>query len=210
MFSAVSRLSPVRTQMRMPAIANVAIVSGTPICSLSSMAVAPTNWRSFSISSAASISLSSRPVSACWAARWSSSHSRQSSSRSCRCASTRVRKPSFANPFSASLSSSTCTESSLSRSTITLSAPLINNMILPSGVRQTRDMRLRVLLNLLMLSTSYVSLLPKALMVCVFAVLAQKKKPRHFAASTSAPSSGDSAWYLILAGLVRSPSGTTV
>ena len=36
-----------------------------PICSLSSMAVAPTNWRSFSISSAASISLSSRPVSAC-------------------------------------------------------------------------------------------------------------------------------------------------
>lgn len=37
-------LSPVRTQILMSALASVAMVSGTPSCNLSSMAVAPMSW----------------------------------------------------------------------------------------------------------------------------------------------------------------------
>lgn len=41
MLMAVSTLSPVRTQVLIPARARLWMVSGTPTCSLSSMAVAP-------------------------------------------------------------------------------------------------------------------------------------------------------------------------
>mmetsp|Transcript_16212 Transcript_16212/g.33275 ORF Transcript_16212/g.33275 Transcript_16212/m.33275 type:complete len:209 (-) Transcript_16212:2063-2689(-) len=52
MLIAVSCLSPVRTQSFMPASAKVSIASGTPSCSLSSMAVAPTSVSPTSTSSA--------------------------------------------------------------------------------------------------------------------------------------------------------------
>jgi hypothetical protein len=54
MLMAVSSLSPVHTQIFMPAIASWWIVSGTPSWSLSSIAVAPSSSRSCSICSAIS------------------------------------------------------------------------------------------------------------------------------------------------------------
>ena len=56
---AVSLLSPVRTQSLIPAFSKLAMVSGTPSCSLSSIAVAPTICRSFSISYATAVSFES-------------------------------------------------------------------------------------------------------------------------------------------------------
>lgn len=53
-------LSPVSTQILIPANAKLAIVSGTPSWSLSSMAVAPSRVRFFSISSNKSFNFSSR------------------------------------------------------------------------------------------------------------------------------------------------------
>lgn len=52
MLIAVSILSPVNTQIFMPAAERVSMQVGTPSCSLSSIAVHPTNTRSFSINSA--------------------------------------------------------------------------------------------------------------------------------------------------------------
>jgi hypothetical protein len=52
MLIAVSCLSPVSTQILIPAFASVLIVFGTSSCSLSSMAVAPSRKRFFSMSSA--------------------------------------------------------------------------------------------------------------------------------------------------------------
>eukprot|EP00835_Amoeboradix_gromovi_P001252 NODE_53_length_26956_cov_0.387348.p18 type:complete len:101 gc:universal NODE_53_length_26956_cov_0.387348:12581-12883(+) len=45
MLIAVSTLSPVKTQSLMPALAILSMHSGTPNCSLSSMAVAPSSTR---------------------------------------------------------------------------------------------------------------------------------------------------------------------
>ena len=56
-------LSPVSTQILMPARARLAMASGTPSWSLSSMAVAPSNTKSVSISSYTSSNLSSRSSS---------------------------------------------------------------------------------------------------------------------------------------------------
>lgn len=53
-------LSPVKTQILMPAMAKLAIVCGTPSCSLSSIAVAPKSVRFCSISSYNLSSFSSR------------------------------------------------------------------------------------------------------------------------------------------------------
>uniref|UniRef100_A0A147BUP4 Uncharacterized protein n=1 Tax=Ixodes ricinus TaxID=34613 RepID=A0A147BUP4_IXORI len=54
MLMAVSCLSPVRTQILMSALSRSATVSGTPSCSLSSMAVDPRSDRFVSMSCAAS------------------------------------------------------------------------------------------------------------------------------------------------------------
>lgn len=51
MFIAVSILSPVNTQILIPALERVSIQDGTPSWSLSSIAVQPIKVRSFSISS---------------------------------------------------------------------------------------------------------------------------------------------------------------
>ena len=61
MLMAVSCLSPVMTQTLMPASSRVATASGTPSCSLSSMAVTPTRRRPASTSPATAASASSRP-----------------------------------------------------------------------------------------------------------------------------------------------------
>ena len=57
---AVSCLSPVKTQILIPACCKVWIVSETPSCNLSSIAVAPSKNKSFSINSAAASNLSLR------------------------------------------------------------------------------------------------------------------------------------------------------
>mmetsp|Transcript_3683 Transcript_3683/g.9268 ORF Transcript_3683/g.9268 Transcript_3683/m.9268 type:complete len:263 (+) Transcript_3683:1445-2233(+) len=210
MFSAVSCLSPVSTQILIPALASVAMASGTPTCSLSSIAVAPTMIMSFSISSAAASSAPSLSSSAVVAALCSAFHSDHCSSVSSLLASTRVRSPSVAYVLSV-VSICCCIGCpSRRRSHMTLSAPFTYRMILPSGVLHTELMRLRELLNLLMLSTSYRSSFPSALIVVEVLVLPQKNHPMHLAKSVRAPSSGDSAWYTILCGSARSPSGTTV
>ncbi len=60
-------LSPVRTQRRMPAAARLAMASGTPACSLSSMAVQPSSCSPTSAASATAATASSRPASAVFA-----------------------------------------------------------------------------------------------------------------------------------------------
>ena len=67
-------LSPVRIQMRMPALARCSIHSGTPSWSLSSIAVQPTRMRFFSMSSLTSASFSSRPVREVLAAKYLTCH----------------------------------------------------------------------------------------------------------------------------------------
>lgn len=70
-------LSPVRTQMRIPALARCSMHSGTPSCSLSSIAVQPTKMRFFSMSSLTSASFSSRPVRHVLASKYLSCHLQQ-------------------------------------------------------------------------------------------------------------------------------------
>ena len=94
---AVSLLSPVRTHSLIPAFLRLAIVSGTPSWSLSSIAVAPTMCKSFSISTAtavSSLSLFSIDVDAflCFA-----SHFSAPSSERILTPRTNVRSPSDAN-----------------------------------------------------------------------------------------------------------------
>mmetsp|Transcript_20084 Transcript_20084/g.50048 ORF Transcript_20084/g.50048 Transcript_20084/m.50048 type:complete len:201 (-) Transcript_20084:2312-2914(-) len=68
MLIAVSCLSPVSTHTEMPARIICSMHHGTPSCSLSSIAVAPTRKRSFSMSSAMASIFSSRFSSDCAAA----------------------------------------------------------------------------------------------------------------------------------------------
>mmetsp|Transcript_71799 Transcript_71799/g.226843 ORF Transcript_71799/g.226843 Transcript_71799/m.226843 type:complete len:223 (-) Transcript_71799:112-780(-) len=74
MFMAVSLLSPVSTHSLMPARARTAMQSGTPSCSLSSMAVEPRRVRSFSISSCTVSRSSSCPCTVLLAATKRSCH----------------------------------------------------------------------------------------------------------------------------------------
>ena len=67
-------LSPVRTQILMPALARRSMASGTPDCSLSSMAVQPSSSSSRSIRSPTAASFSSRPVRAVLASKYFCCH----------------------------------------------------------------------------------------------------------------------------------------
>mmetsp|Transcript_20503 Transcript_20503/g.56885 ORF Transcript_20503/g.56885 Transcript_20503/m.56885 type:complete len:361 (+) Transcript_20503:2615-3697(+) len=180
---AVSRLSPVNTQSLIPALPSVAMVSGTPTCSLSSMAVAPTMCRSLSSASAASVSFSSRPLMAVAAAVNCSSHSSHCASVRKRTPRTSVRRPSDANSprcdsspriradshselsviaalFSSRAASGPKLEQ-ISGSTIAESAPLQRRIAqLPycGGDRRRMDIRFRVESNLLMARTDHVSM----------------------------------------------------
>mmetsp|Transcript_9554 Transcript_9554/g.24922 ORF Transcript_9554/g.24922 Transcript_9554/m.24922 type:complete len:245 (-) Transcript_9554:1857-2591(-) len=124
MFSAVSCLSPVSTQILTPALARVAMASGTPTWSLSSMAVAPTTTMSLSTSSAALSSAPSLSSSAVVAALCTASHAAHSSSESSFFPSTSVRSPSVAYfPSCSSIGLMTACPGAR-RSHMTLSAPL--------------------------------------------------------------------------------------
>ena len=96
---AVSCLSPVRTQTRIPASRSVASAYGTPSWSLSSIAVAPTKTRSVSSASYNDSSADVRAAdsaddSTSWYSAYHSDHHRSESSR---LAATSVRSPSVAN-----------------------------------------------------------------------------------------------------------------
>mmetsp|Transcript_21031 Transcript_21031/g.47376 ORF Transcript_21031/g.47376 Transcript_21031/m.47376 type:complete len:236 (-) Transcript_21031:504-1211(-) len=96
MFSAVSILSPVSIQILILASLSRLIAAGTPSCSLSSIAVTPTNRIPCSITSAARASSSSRSTSAVAAALCVSFHLLHCSSVSLLFASTSVLSPSIA------------------------------------------------------------------------------------------------------------------
>ncbi|KAJ6440057.1 LOW QUALITY PROTEIN: Chromatin structure-remodeling complex subunit RSC1 [Purpureocillium lavendulum] len=88
---------------------------------------------------------------------------------------------------------------SLRRDMMTLSAPLQNMQMRPSGMRMMMDMRFRLLLNSMTSRTWYVSTWrdPSASRVCSLMDCAGRsmtKKPRSRAASTRASSSGEAAW----------------
>mmetsp|Transcript_44549 Transcript_44549/g.113837 ORF Transcript_44549/g.113837 Transcript_44549/m.113837 type:complete len:331 (+) Transcript_44549:1345-2337(+) len=157
MLMAVSRLSPVIIHTRMPASSSVAIDSGTPSCSLSSMAVTPTKSRSFSMSSAAAAlaaSRSSRSAAAVWYSLSQVIHSLRLSTL---VAMHRVRKPCCAKrrrlrSTSAIILLSWCSLDTSCR--IVESAPLMNRRMVPSGERAMTLMRRRSLENSSTLSTS--------------------------------------------------------
>mmetsp|Transcript_36699 Transcript_36699/g.110895 ORF Transcript_36699/g.110895 Transcript_36699/m.110895 type:complete len:323 (+) Transcript_36699:1235-2203(+) len=199
MLRAVSSLSPVRTQSLMPAVRMLTIVSATPSCSLSSMPVAPTISRSTSSFSAAAASRASRSCNAVCAASYSACHDANSSAPRLRRASTRVRRPSWANSARCACSS----ESDFAaRSSITLSAPFASTSSSPVVVRATTDIRFLAELNALTARISYFrapgpaagSSATSTDRLCPARF--RKFQPNAPAASTSAPSSGLSASYL--------------
>mmetsp|Transcript_54713 Transcript_54713/g.127997 ORF Transcript_54713/g.127997 Transcript_54713/m.127997 type:complete len:240 (+) Transcript_54713:125-844(+) len=97
MFRAVSSLSPVSTQSFTPAFRMSSMVSGTPTCSLSSMAVTPTSSTSFSISAATLSNSASFPVTFCFAASHFASQFVNSDWLSFFRPKSNVRKPSLEN-----------------------------------------------------------------------------------------------------------------
>ena len=90
---AVSSLSPVSIHTWMPASRRASIVSGTPSCSLSSTAVAPSSSRFVSSRAAQAPTFSDRFSSDTLASLYSLAHSFHSSSASTRRPTQRVRKP---------------------------------------------------------------------------------------------------------------------
>mmetsp|Transcript_36314 Transcript_36314/g.89463 ORF Transcript_36314/g.89463 Transcript_36314/m.89463 type:complete len:244 (+) Transcript_36314:869-1600(+) len=93
MLMAVSCLSPVSTHTAMPARISCSMHCGTPSCSLSSMAVAPSRMSSFSMISAVASIFSSRFSSDCAAAVYVLFHSAYCASLSSRLARHSVRSP---------------------------------------------------------------------------------------------------------------------
>mmetsp|Transcript_14832 Transcript_14832/g.62611 ORF Transcript_14832/g.62611 Transcript_14832/m.62611 type:complete len:244 (-) Transcript_14832:2140-2871(-) len=93
MLIAVSCLSPVKTQTATPARMSCSMHPGTPSCSLSSMAVAPSNSSSVSITSAHASIFSSRFSRLCAAAVYVSFQDAYSALESSRFARHSVRKP---------------------------------------------------------------------------------------------------------------------
>mmetsp|Transcript_24344 Transcript_24344/g.91943 ORF Transcript_24344/g.91943 Transcript_24344/m.91943 type:complete len:476 (-) Transcript_24344:383-1810(-) len=129
MLIAVSTLSPVSTHVLMPARARSEMVCGTPSCSLSSMAVAPTSSRSRSYFSATRSSASSLPPTVRSAASKSLRHLVTSDQGIQRRPSTSVRRPRSEKAVrcwsrtACALRASSDAEGSAT-STILLSAPL--------------------------------------------------------------------------------------
>mmetsp|Transcript_100682 Transcript_100682/g.280415 ORF Transcript_100682/g.280415 Transcript_100682/m.280415 type:complete len:245 (+) Transcript_100682:1008-1742(+) len=97
MFRAVSSLSPVSTHNFTPPLRKRTMVFATPICSLSSMAVAPSSSNLVSIFSATADSAPSRSSIATCAFSYSLCHAATSWSGSFRRPMTRVRRPSREN-----------------------------------------------------------------------------------------------------------------
>mmetsp|Transcript_6534 Transcript_6534/g.12569 ORF Transcript_6534/g.12569 Transcript_6534/m.12569 type:complete len:233 (+) Transcript_6534:1692-2390(+) len=154
MLMAVSTLSPVRTQILMPALARSAMQAGTPSCSLSSMAEAPRSLRSFSRSSARRsilllfpMSLFSISVKFALAALKSLCHFSNQSLSSVLLQIMSVRSPSLAYSVMCSqVEPRSFSWLPLSLGIMTVSAPLLYNSMTSSFLTTTL-IRLRVLLN---------------------------------------------------------------
>mmetsp|Transcript_39586 Transcript_39586/g.102483 ORF Transcript_39586/g.102483 Transcript_39586/m.102483 type:complete len:326 (-) Transcript_39586:889-1866(-) len=196
MLRAVSSLSPVSTHSLIPAMRMRTIVSWTPSCSLSSMAVTPTTESCVSSLSAAAASSSSRPDNAFWASSYSTFQMVYSVSVNTLLASTRVRRPSLANSVSVS---SMPGVTSLDLSSMMLSAPLTSSTISPDFLRTTTDMRFLADVKAFRPRTWYSAVsfpgfsgAPSST-TAVWALRPMKAQPSSAAASTSAPSSGLSA-----------------
>ena len=194
MLIAVSCRSPVSTQTLIPAVCSVAIVSGTPSWSRSSIAVAPSSSRSRSTSSAARSSASTRPCTLVAAASYRCAQTRYSSSASSRFAMHSVRRPSPAYVSSAATVASRHACCAPSRGSSTVSAPLQKSVIRPSGRRTTVDMRFRAEVNSHTCSTSYSCGAPCTSMYTERGLRAVKLYPSACAPATSAASSGEEAW----------------
>mmetsp|Transcript_15572 Transcript_15572/g.44168 ORF Transcript_15572/g.44168 Transcript_15572/m.44168 type:complete len:255 (+) Transcript_15572:1647-2411(+) len=199
---AVCCLSPVRTHTRIPARRSCCTASGTPSCSLSSMAATPTRCRSRSTSLMSCAILSSlsaaRPAAATWYLVSQSFHSFSDSSR---VPSTSVRRPLLANWFMCDsvpscsarpwrAPSVRCRMGSMDES-----APFANSRIRPSGARATTDIRLRWLSNSRTFRTRSLSSLPRKSSSRWVLVRAVSTNPSRRAQSTSATSSGLGPWY---------------
>uniref|UniRef100_A0A2P2MG51 Uncharacterized protein MANES_10G072200 n=1 Tax=Rhizophora mucronata TaxID=61149 RepID=A0A2P2MG51_RHIMU len=91
---AVSCLSPVKTHTLIPAILRDSMASGTPSCSLSSMAEAPSILRLFSILLATLRSNAALPIKAVLAASKATCHCSKSESLNSRIPMTSVLNPS--------------------------------------------------------------------------------------------------------------------
>mmetsp|Transcript_82960 Transcript_82960/g.235350 ORF Transcript_82960/g.235350 Transcript_82960/m.235350 type:complete len:318 (+) Transcript_82960:2145-3098(+) len=140
MLRAVSSLSPVSTQSLMPAFRMLSTAAGTPSCSLSSMAEAPTTSRPLSISTAASVRAPLRFATLRSAASYLRSQSSFSLGWRRRRAKTSVRRPWRENSPRWSCSASWPLAA---QSRIALSAPLARTWNWPS-CSTTTDMRFRV------------------------------------------------------------------
>mmetsp|Transcript_7573 Transcript_7573/g.22358 ORF Transcript_7573/g.22358 Transcript_7573/m.22358 type:complete len:341 (-) Transcript_7573:1575-2597(-) len=198
MLIAVSCLSPVIIQTRMPPSIRVSIASGTPSCSLSSMAVTPSSSICTSSCSAAAAMRASRSSSEEAACSYFRCHASHSPASSTLVAMTRVRRPftEKACRFSCVSASSFSSVPARSRGSITASEPLHSSLMVPSGERATTDMRARSELNSNSTSTSCVTRCPWKLMVIWERVRPMNSKPSCRAPSTSATSSGLGPWYL--------------
>mmetsp|Transcript_3018 Transcript_3018/g.7540 ORF Transcript_3018/g.7540 Transcript_3018/m.7540 type:complete len:279 (-) Transcript_3018:451-1287(-) len=141
MSTAVSVLSPVSTQSRMPASLIVLMASGTPSCNLSSTAVTPMNLRFFSNCAPTSAIVSSFVSSMrLRAVVYSALQASNSACSMVRIPTMRVLKPCLEKvPKSAAQAS---VNGSVKRPSITLSAPFVMHQMLPLCLTMT-DMRLR-------------------------------------------------------------------
>mmetsp|Transcript_30247 Transcript_30247/g.64356 ORF Transcript_30247/g.64356 Transcript_30247/m.64356 type:complete len:217 (-) Transcript_30247:21-671(-) len=120
--TAVSVLSPVRTQKRMPAALIVSMASGTPSCNLSSMALTPESIKECSSSAATAAMTASR---SCFAAPAAIHFWCQCSKKACSMifdVIARVRKP--CNEYCIKCNSDCLSKGSSQRGPMTLSAPL--------------------------------------------------------------------------------------
>mmetsp|Transcript_124610 Transcript_124610/g.311654 ORF Transcript_124610/g.311654 Transcript_124610/m.311654 type:complete len:315 (+) Transcript_124610:2032-2976(+) len=195
-FLAVSSLSPVRTHRLIPASRSFSMVSGTPVCNLSSIAVTPTMSKSTSISSATRAKLPSRSSKDFWAAWYLSSQRRHSSCRSVRLPMTNVLRPSPAKFVKAS--SKLAPRFLLATddlSSITLSAPFAKRKNSPP-FWTTTDILLRAESNALTARIWY-SISLEAPTSCATTIRSPtrdaKRQPSCATASTNALSSGLSA-----------------
>mmetsp|Transcript_8108 Transcript_8108/g.18488 ORF Transcript_8108/g.18488 Transcript_8108/m.18488 type:complete len:285 (-) Transcript_8108:908-1762(-) len=198
MLTAVPTLSPVSIQTLTPPFRREEIASPTPSCSLSSIAVAPTSTRSFSIPAMACSRACCRFSRTMSAACMPSAHARYLASGSTACATKSVRRPSFTYSsrwalVASSIAGSFTAGSLSSRSRITLSAPLVKSMSDPSAIRTMTEDRLRSEENSRLCRMVNATSSPSMFSVtssCLARTRLKKARPQCLAAYTRAASSG--------------------
>mmetsp|Transcript_7012 Transcript_7012/g.17725 ORF Transcript_7012/g.17725 Transcript_7012/m.17725 type:complete len:470 (-) Transcript_7012:1003-2412(-) len=191
MLMAVSILSPVRTHTFTPACSSDAMASGTPSCSLSSIADTPSTVSPCSTSSASAACASCRPWICSAAASHRANHSWKAPGSSSRYATYSTRRPSTAKSRACCSASCTCGCAGSKRGTTTASAPLHSSSSRPSGVRTTTDIRLRSLVNSSTHSSSCASVSPCTRTCSTPSSRRRNSNPLSAATPTSALSSGE-------------------